>query len=142
MSSPLARNLRKTRPMLWSFSLALGLIYVASGLSLITDSVADITLKQPQQVILIGVLGAVPLGIFSLLLGITHFVGILGSSYRATMAAYYGGMFYLTVWSVSYLYLIPSRPGATAAGLAGTLTFILLTLAAIKERVEIHNVPY
>lgn len=139
MTNPIAKNLPVTRPMLWSFSLALGSIYILSGLNLFMNDTEQIILQQPQQAVMLHVFGHILLGIFSILLGLLHFYGILGKNYRATILAYEIGMGYLSAWAVSYLFIIESRPNLAIQGFIGIGVFIGLTLSAIKERTQVHN---
>lgn len=139
MSNAIARNLHKTHPTLFRLSLFLGVIYVLSGLDIFRSPIEEIVLRQPQSVILIGVLGKQAIGIISILLGLTHFYGLYRKSYKATMTAYIAGMAYLAMWSLSYFFLIPNRPGAVSAGLSATLGMMYLTMGAIRERIAVHN---
>lgn len=138
MTNPVALNLRKTRPTLWALSLALGTIYAVSGFNILLNPV-ELLLQQPQQAVLVGFLGAVPVGVFSVALGVLHLIGIFGKRYDATMAAYLIGMGYLSAWGISYLFVFPVRPNLAIVGFIGIVAFIFLTLQAIKERVQVHN---
>lgn len=138
MSNPIARNLRRTHPTLFRLSLALGAIYIGSGSNILLNG-SNSAMQQPQQEALIHLLGAVPIGLFSIILGLLHFVGIFGKNYKATMLAYEVGMAYLSIWAVSYLFIVPVRPNLAITGFIGVFSFMYLTLGAIKERTDVHN---